>query len=94
MYPDGNHVSRIGGGIGPLAQLVPDRAGRLLRDRAQRPDASSAASSPSTTSRSPVAFARAPPSGRIRDDVTAPTEPKLSCTTGDQSWVAVRDGLA
>jgi hypothetical protein len=89
VYPDGNHVSRIGGGIGPLAQSFP-----VGRDGSFEVELGGPTIVAGVESVYHIAIAgrlRAGTAvGTIRDDVTAPTEPKLSCTTGDQSWVAVR----
>jgi hypothetical protein len=88
IYPDGNHVSRIGGGIGPLARAFP-----IAPDGSFQIELTGPTIVGSVDSVYHIAiFGRLRAGtvvGTIRDDVTAPTEPKLSCTTGDQSWVAV-----
>ena len=88
IYPDGNRVSRIGGGIGPLARAFPIAPDGSFEIELSGPTIVGSVDSAyhitiSGRLRSGTAV------GTIRDDVTAPTEPKLSCTTGDQSWVAV-----
>ena len=93
IYPDGNRVSRIGGGIGPLAATFP-----IAPDGSFEIELSGPTIVGSVDSVYHITIAgrlRAGTAvGTIRDDVTAPTEPKLSCTTGDQSWVAVQTGQA
>ena len=89
IYPDGNRVSRIGGGIGPFARSFP-----IAPDGSFEIELGGPTIVGSVDSVYHITIAgrlRAGTAvGTIRDDVTAPTEPKLSCTTGDQSWVAVR----
>ena len=89
IYPDGNHVSRIGGGIGPLVRAFPVAPDGSFEIELGGPTIVGSVQSVYHITiagrlRSGTAV------GTIRDDVTAPTEPKLSCTTGDQSWVAVK----
>jgi hypothetical protein len=91
IYPDGNHVSRIGGGIGPLARAFPIGADGSFEIELGGPTIVGGVASAyhitiSGRLRSGTAV------GTIREDVTAPTEPKLSCTSGDQSWVALQSG--
>jgi hypothetical protein len=91
IYPDGNHVSRIGGGIGPLARafpIAPD--GSLEIEHGGPTIVGSVASAYHVTISGRLRSGTAV--GTIREDVTAPTEPKLSCTSGDQSWVALLSG--
>jgi hypothetical protein len=89
IYPDGNRVSRIGGGIGPLARAFP-----IAPDGSFQIELGGPTIVGSVDSVYHITIAgrlrAGTVVGTIRDDVTAPTEPKLSCTTGDQSWVAVR----
>ena len=88
IYPDGNRVSRIGGGIGPLARAFPIAPDGSFEVELGGPTiVGSVASAYHVTISGRLRSGTAV--GTIRDDVTAPTEPKLSCTTGDQSWVAV-----
>jgi hypothetical protein len=88
VYPDGNRVSRIGGGIGPLARAFPIAPDGSFEVELGGPTiVGSVASAYHVTISGRLRSGTA--AGTIRDDVTAPTEPKLSCTTGDQSWVAV-----
>jgi hypothetical protein len=91
IYPDGNHVSRIGGGIGPLAHAFPIAPDGSFGIELGGPTiVGSVASAYHVTISGRLRSGTAV--GTIREDVTAPTEPKLSCTSGDQSWVAVHSG--
>jgi len=91
IYPDGNRVARVGGGIGPIGRSFPiaDDGTFEIVLTAPTPIGSVTDAVSRVTIEGRMRSGTAV--GTIREDIRSPSEEKLSCTTGDQSWVAARD---